>query len=191
MKIYRILLQIIVITIISTTVFMIDPETSYACSCVKEPTVQEEMQNKTAVFSGKVTGIRESRKWFSSSADPIEVTFEVEQVWKGEVRKKQTIYTAMSSASCGNDFITGAEYMVYAHRNSDSGKLETNICSRTRPISQATDDLITLGAGIQPPDHPDSTGTKVNFTQWIGYSILVLAVMVIVVFGVKAMRKRK
>lgn len=50
MKIYRILLQIIVITIISTTVFMIDPETSYACSCVQEPTVQEEMQNKTAPF---------------------------------------------------------------------------------------------------------------------------------------------
>ena len=50
------------------------------------------------------------------------------------------ILTGLGGGDCGYPFQTGADYVVYAYMNSD-GHLETGICSRTRPLAQAADDL--------------------------------------------------
>jgi hypothetical protein len=126
------------------------PNSVYACSCAMSPSVQEELQRKTAVFSGKVVKLSGSGKGFiRSSADPVAVTFEVDQVWKGEVKPKLIVNTAMSSASCGYEFQMNTDYLVYA--NSDgNGKQTTIICDRTKPIADSTEDLAVLGVGEKP-----------------------------------------
>jgi Carboxypeptidase regulatory-like domain len=50
------------------------------------------------------------------------------------------ILTGVGGGDCGYPFQTGADYVVYAYKNSD-GHLETGICSRTRPLAQAADDV--------------------------------------------------
>jgi hypothetical protein len=50
------------------------------------------------------------------------------------------ILTGFGGGDCGYPFQIGSEYVVYAYKNSD-GRLETGICSRTRPLAEAGDDV--------------------------------------------------
>jgi len=50
------------------------------------------------------------------------------------------IFTGFGGEDCGYPFHIGAEYVVYAYTNPD-GHLETGICSRTRPLAEATEDV--------------------------------------------------
>lgn len=128
----------------------VKPKSAYACSCAGPPAVSEELARKTAIFSGKVIAVKPpEQKEIMSSADPINVTFAVDQVWKGEVGEKTVVGTASSSASCGiENFAMDAEYIVYAYGEPD--KLETGICERTKLLSSANEDLTALGIGKKP-----------------------------------------
>jgi len=67
------------------------------------------------------------------------------------------VVTGSGGSECGYDFRQGEHYLVYAYPHPQSGKLYTGICQRTRPISEAGDDLDYLskkddpshGAGIE------------------------------------------
>jgi hypothetical protein len=84
----------------------------------------------------------------TSSADSTSATLEIATVWKGQVAKTLTLTTPGSSASCGITFEQGKEYVVYAQVS--DGVLSTTLCSRTRPVGDAAEDVAALGAG-QPP----------------------------------------
>jgi LPXTG-motif cell wall-anchored protein len=107
------------------------------------------MNHKTAIFSGKAIKVTPpEQKEIMSSADPVSVTFEVEKVWKGDVKQKTVVRTALSSASCGiEDFAVNTEYVVYAYGAMD--QLETNICDRTKPLASAGEDIAELGKGYE------------------------------------------
>lgn len=141
--------------IISLTLFTL-PAISYACSCEVPPSVEEEVQRKTAVFSGKVINITEQSKQskggIQSTADPMAVLFEVTSTWKGVNETQVLIYTATSSASCGFNFRLGGKYLIYAYGENEKGELITGICDRTALISEATEDLAVLGEGLQPTE---------------------------------------
>jgi len=47
----------------------------------------------------------------------------------------------MGGGDCGYDFKVGQSYLVYAHREKDSQTLVATICSRTRPLDEASEDL--------------------------------------------------
>ncbi|QJD83953.1 hypothetical protein [Cohnella herbarum] len=128
----------------------VKPKSAYACSCAAPPAVSEELARKTAIFSGKVVAVKPpEQKEIMSTADPIKVTFAVDQVWKGEVGEKTVVGTASSSASCGiESFAMDAEYIVYAYGEPD--QLETGICERTKLLSNANEDLTALGIGKKP-----------------------------------------
>ena len=64
------------------------------------------------------------------------------------------IVTGMGGGDCGYSFKTGVDYIVYAYKNSE-GRLETGICSRTRPLTQAAEDLAYLRAVPQLPPTAD------------------------------------
>ena len=119
----------------------------YACSCIALGPPEEELARSTAVFTGTVLEVYTRNKpGFSiSSADPVDVTFQVETVWKGPAAKTLVASTARYGASCGYEFEAGNRYLVYAN-GAESG-LTVSLCSRTRPISQATQDLDQLGQG--------------------------------------------
>ncbi|WP_284638849.1 hypothetical protein [Paenibacillus silviterrae] len=125
------------------------PERVYACSCAMPLSVKESLESSDAVFVGKAVKIAGSGKWFiRSSADPVAVTFEVSQVWKGEPQASQTVYTAASSASCGFTFSENTEYVVYARKGEDG--LQTTICDRTKALMAAAEDMAQLGEGRKP-----------------------------------------
>jgi hypothetical protein len=121
-----------------------------ACSCRPNGPPREELETAVAVFSGKVTKIENPNKGpVRSSADPVYVSLQVSRVWKGSIATTVMVQTAASGASCGYDsFSVGNEFLVYAH-GSDT-KLAVSLCSRTRFLSQAAEDLQALGAGAVP-----------------------------------------
>jgi hypothetical protein len=53
------------------------------------------------------------------------------------------ISTGVGGGDCGYDFKNGQRYLVYAYRYQE--RLTTNICSRTKPFSNANEDLAFLG----------------------------------------------
>lgn len=55
-------------------------------------------------------------------------------------QKEIEILTGYGGGDCGYEFQVGTEYVVYAYKNS-AGQLETGICSRTRPLAEAAEDV--------------------------------------------------
>ena len=113
---------------------------AYACSCLQPPAPNQALADARAVFSGKVTNIQQDRY-------TLNVTFEVDQQWKGDEAETIVIQTATSSATCGYPFEVNQTYLVYANQPQGS-KLRTDHCSRTTLLNQATDDLSELGKDL-------------------------------------------
>ena len=135
------------------------PEPSYACSCVPPDPPKEALANSDVVFMGTVVSVREFERddGLLSSTDPTTVEFSVRTVWKGTVSQPMFLTTRRWSESCGYPFLEGVTYVVYSRDG-----LTVSLCSRTRPFSEATDDLIELGQGQVPTSNattpkPDSS----------------------------------
>lgn len=108
-----------------------------------------------AVLEARVDGV-------SGSTDPtgpgvVRYELAVLRVFKGDVAVTAHLVTRASSAACGRSFVVGKRYLIYAGRN-DDGDLTDTLCSRTRLITTADEDLAVLGAGAPPmsaPANPD------------------------------------
>jgi len=66
-------------------------------------------------------------------------------------QKEIEIATGRGGGDCGYPFQTGSEYVVYADKNSE-GRLEAGICSRTRPLAQASEDIEYIRAMSNAPE---------------------------------------
>jgi hypothetical protein len=142
-------MRIFIMLLLIISMAVIDTDSTSACSCVYPGPPDEELAQAAAVFAGKVVGISKPIGFGSiSSADPIKVTFRVYEVWKGSVSLTTTITTSRSSASCGYPFENGEEYIVYAYGS--EGDLSVSLCSRTRPLDDAAEDLEVLELGTAP-----------------------------------------
>ncbi|USK33310.1 hypothetical protein LIT25_22745 [Bacillus sp. F19] len=119
---------------------LVHEEKGYACSCAQQPSVQSELENKTAIFSGKVLKVTVSSQK--------KVLIDVDLIWKGPSQSQLMIETERDSAGCGVDFIEGENYLVYAF--GDKNNLETGLCERTNLLTDAGDDIRILGAGKKP-----------------------------------------
>ncbi len=108
----------------------------------------EELANANAVFTGKVIVQKTKQGLTFSSTDPVEVSFVVSQVWKGDIPTEVIITTARDSASCGYTFEDGEEYLVYANGEIDA--LNVSLCSRTAVLANAEADVRELGSGTTP-----------------------------------------
>src|SRR5690606_36426110 len=102
-------------------------------------------------------------KKIQSSADLIEVKFEVDQSWKGSNQSELIVYTERDSASCGFEFSLNKEYVVYAKE--EDGKLRASICSRTAPVASAKEDLTELGQGEKPVKQLSSNTENVKKSE--------------------------
>ncbi len=150
--------RFILCSLILFSFMAINTETAHACSCVLPGPPEAELARSVAVFSGRVVKRDAPVGLVVSSADPVEVTFEVYSVWKGPAYSTITVTTARSGASCGYAFEKGEEYLVYADGSADS--LTVSMCSRTQPLGWAEDDLAALGEGssalAENPENPES-----------------------------------
>jgi hypothetical protein len=71
----------------------------------------------------------------------VRVVFEDVVGFRGVSTPAVSVVTAGSGPACGYEFNVGERYLVYARQAKDGSGLVTGICSRTRPIAQAEDDL--------------------------------------------------
>ena len=115
---------------------------AYACSCLPR-TPQQYFESAQAAFAGRVIDIIQP-----NPASEFRVIFEVSRVWKGERRPRIVVITSNSSASCGYSFQKREQYLVYASRQ--DSQLGTGLCSGTKPLSMAQQDLAVLGEGQTP-----------------------------------------
>jgi uncharacterized protein (TIGR03382 family) len=117
-----------------------------ACKCML-PTVDAARQDSSAIFEGRVLGVQEQA---AENAMPVHrVTLAVVRTWKGLERDEQIdVFTNTQSASCGYTFAKETSYLVYARES--EGRLHVSLCSRTRPLADASEDLVALGAGSTP-----------------------------------------
>jgi MYXO-CTERM domain-containing protein len=113
-----------------------------ACSCLPPPPPGDAASRAVAVFEGRTFGARREQ-------NEQRFAFEVTRVWKGEVAPAVEVVTALHSAACGRSFELGVPYVVYASAR-DDGTLTDNLCSRSRMVADAVEDLDTLGAGRPP-----------------------------------------
>ena len=120
-------------------------EQASACKCAPQ-TVQEALAQADVIFEGRVRQIQPSEDQRS-----LQVSLAVVRSWKAlEDVESVTVATSASSASCGFSFEQDRSYLVYARRAKDDGALQVSLCSRTRGMSQAAEDLAALGAGVTP-----------------------------------------
>ena len=102
------------------------PSTAFACSCAPL-SPRDHGSNATVVFTGVVTSVAGfPRGLVCSSTSPVAVTFDVETVYKGDVRRSVTVHTVVSGASCGYTFEAGKRYTVFPRMA--QGKLDAGLC---------------------------------------------------------------
>lgn len=126
------------------------PHAAEACSCIGKPPPSVAAERADAVIEARVDGVEGvSGTPNARGADLLRYELSVARIFKGEVGASTTLVTRSSSAACGRSFVVGKRYLIYAYRT-DDGDLADTMCSRTRLLSEADEDLAALGAGTVP-----------------------------------------
>lgn len=134
------------VCVLLLTPVILTPSSAEACKCRPAPPPKEAAAAADAVLSGKVTSIE------AAGDNQLKVTIEVATSFKGDAAKTAAIYTANDGAACGYHFEKGKNYLIYARLSGEGADqlLRTGLCTRTRPIADADEDLKELGAGTKP-----------------------------------------
>jgi hypothetical protein len=118
------------------------PESVRACSCA-QVSVETAAAEASALFEGRVISIR------PDTQGVVRIRATVVRKWRGAETETVDLLTASSGARCGYGFRESQSYLIYAH-SQPSGDLGVSLCSRTRPIEEAGEDLAFLGEGVVP-----------------------------------------
>jgi hypothetical protein len=138
------------------------------CTCARGLTVCDEYARATAVFVGVVSDISRPRLSLDESNRGEAflgkvVRFSVEQVYKGLESSEVSVQTGNGGGDCGYQFEAGKRYLVYC--GSANGKLGTNICSRTKVFSEASEDLDYLRGLPESASKSRLSGTIIQHTS--------------------------
>lgn len=178
-------LTILAVVMMAFANFVVSTTPVFACSCIAPPPPQEARDQSAAVFAGTVKNINVPEGEIISSADPVGITFDVSDVWKGEVSETQIITTPRDSASCGYAFEMGMDYLVYAYEGEDG--LQTHLCSRTTLLTADVEDLNALGDSTRPEAGRADSSTTSNLLPTAllaglaGLAVLALVAVVVIV----------
>ena len=153
------------------------PGGAAACDCGYAGAPCKAFEKTPTVFIGRVIGISAIDLKTVSGDDYKDrlVSFEVERSYRGLTTKTAVVLSGWNS-DCGYRFQEGVRYLVYAYPHSPTAKLTTSICTRTRPLSEASEDLEYLekkddpsqGAGIEGMvEELDSRGQSVGSLEGI------------------------
>ena len=128
---------VVLFLLISLTCVSPSHGTNATMRCINGPkSIKAVFKNSTAVFSGEVVQIR-------SGVNFLQAQFRVEQSWKGVEAEEVSVFTENAAES--THYRVGEKYLVFAGIR--DGKLFTGICSRTKILEYAEDDLKQLGEG--------------------------------------------
>jgi hypothetical protein len=121
-------------------VWLLTPIAARACFCDSGGSVCKAFADTPIVFAGRAVKV-------ATATDNIhrEIIFEVTTSYSAMTQKTIEVVTGMGEGDCGIEFKEGVNYLVYASNGfppmGEVGKLYTGICTRTRPLSEAKDDI--------------------------------------------------
>lgn len=122
------------------------------CACpakYRDITAHDEFKSADAVFIGRVIEITKTARDKDDGSYVEAVRFEVSKAWKQDLERFVVIRNKIRG--CLNGFDKNEEWLVYAYEKED-GTLGTYCCcSRTRPLSKASEDLTELETKGEPP----------------------------------------
>ena len=134
--------RVVILPAFALLLLLLSARTASACTCAVERGPCEAFGGASAVFVGTVTGVT-TRERTGGDDDwaPRVFKFSVAQPYLGAAGAEVEVSTAMHDAACGYAFRRGETYLVYAHLDPKGKRLITSICTRTRPVSDAAEDL--------------------------------------------------
>jgi hypothetical protein len=136
MKYWQILLAFIAVLIFNA------PDTR-ACSCAFGGSAPcQEYWRVDAVFAGTVVSsghVNVDHGSYKSDMRLLHMT--IEQPIRGIKTTEVDVLTGWGGGDCGYGFEVGKRYLVYAYHEEKSNRFSTSICTRTRPLAEADDDL--------------------------------------------------
>ena len=128
-----------------TAVLLSCAQRGASCDCVPPTDVGEAFSLSDAVFTGRVTYIGDRHDKNGALAFR-EYMFRVSRGWKGTGGIDTAILYDIPESTCSFIFEDGKQYLVYASGDRRfGGRLSTSICTRTRLLEDAADDLGKLG----------------------------------------------
>jgi len=126
-------------------------EDARACSCGSAGVPPcEAAWRADAVFAGTVRSIEQVDQLDGSPYRSNLVTIEIERGFINASPGTIQVATGTGGGDCGYRFVSGRRYLVYAWRT-ESGRLSTGSCSRTRPLEEAGEDVAYLATVAQSP----------------------------------------
>ena len=119
-------------------------EVASACSCMSSGPPCQAVWRADAVFAGSVVSVdtivddssKERPQWTMRR-----VRVKVTEAFRNVSAAEVDLFTGTGGGDCGYDFVAGRDYLIYAYGRPTDGRLYANICSRTRPITEAGEDL--------------------------------------------------
>lgn len=110
------------------------------CTCVQSPPACEVYWETNAILLGTPVAVDDVR--VGGELMERRFRFRVEEAFRGGITAREIdVVTAAEPASCGATFELGTPYLVYGVRTLDGSPVTTGLCTRTRPVSEAKEDL--------------------------------------------------
>jgi len=118
---------------------------AFSCTCISNGPPCQAYGNTAVVFIGTPIDLKQTTAKLILD-DKYEYpqrlfTFRVEEQFRGINAAQVEIRTGMGGGDCGYNFKLGERYLVYGSFNPANGLYATSICTRTRLVSEATEDL--------------------------------------------------
>ena len=121
---------------------------TWACTCVGENTIQEEIKQSDYIFAGKIISknifiVNDTNLPSGFLMKQVEYTILAVKIYKGKTSNDTIrLVTGLGNGDCGYEFAVGLKYIIYsvyynkyfAHGNNVAPFLYTNICTRTKRI---------------------------------------------------------
>ena len=124
---------------------------AFGCSCAMSGPPCQMTWTADAVFSGTVMSITQIEdELLGFRRQSLLVKMNVDRPFLKASPGPIEIVTGMDGGDCGYRFNVGVKYLVYAWKS--GGQLTTGICSRTRPLADAQEDLQYLSTINAPPN---------------------------------------
>jgi hypothetical protein len=137
------------LALIVPVLFAVSVDRAEACSCLGGLPICQTFWSTPAVFSALVLEVTPVPNAPGQNFMPQRVArLQVEQTWRGSLSGIVEVSTGSGGGDCGYDLVVGTRYLIYAHGR--DGRLVVNICSRTRPLAEAAEDLAYFKTAFQP-----------------------------------------
>jgi hypothetical protein len=130
---------------------LLAPAAARACSCVMQsPRPCARFWSAPVVFVGLVAEEAKAEKDGDGWARRV-FRLNVEESFRGGAAGTVEVLTGQGGGDCGYNFAVGTRYIVYAHPDRQ-GRLTTGICSATRPLEKAGEEIEFIrGLAKAPP----------------------------------------